>query len=99
MPGCGHLLEDAGLVGGMQADREEDRLGAVRGERGKDGQGVFRPGAIVEGELPCLGRGRPNGALFPAHLPSSRRARTEPGLTEIYNAPIVSGRRGPASLR
>jgi hypothetical protein len=30
---------------------------------------------------------------------SPPRTRTEPGLTEIYNAPIVSGRRGPASLR
>src|SRR5262249_27844751 len=34
VPASGDLLENAGLVGGVQADREEDRLGAVRGERG-----------------------------------------------------------------
>jgi hypothetical protein len=50
VPGCGHLLEDAGLVGGMQADREEDRLGAVRGERGEHRRGVLRPRSVVEGE-------------------------------------------------
>ena len=50
MPGGGHLLEDAGLVGGMQADREEDRLGAMGGERGEHRWGVLRPGAVVEGE-------------------------------------------------
>src|SRR5262245_21304767 len=50
VPGCGHLLEDAGLVGGVQADREEDRLGAMRGERGEHRRGVLRPGAVVEGE-------------------------------------------------
>jgi len=50
VPGCGHLLEDARLVGGVQADREEDRLGAVRGERGEHRRGVLRPGAVVEGE-------------------------------------------------
>src|SRR5256884_9457721 len=50
VPGGGHLLEDAGLVGGMQADREEDRLGAMGGERGEHRWGVLRPGAVVEGE-------------------------------------------------
>src|SRR5262249_49812548 len=50
VPGGGNLLEDAGLVGGVQADREEDRLGAVRGERGEHCRGVLRPGAVVEGE-------------------------------------------------
>jgi hypothetical protein len=50
VPGCGHLLEDAGLVGGMQADREEDRLSAVCGEGGEHCRGVVRPGAVVEGE-------------------------------------------------
>src|SRR5262245_44879680 len=50
VPGCGHLLEDARLVGGMQADREEDRLGAVRGEGGEHRRGVLRPWAVVEGE-------------------------------------------------
>src|SRR5262249_8573488 len=34
-----HLLEDAGLVGGMQADWEEDRLSAMRGERGENCRG------------------------------------------------------------
>src|SRR5437016_5978727 len=50
VPGGGHLLEDAGLVGGMQADREEERLGAMGGERGEHRWGVLRPGAVVEGE-------------------------------------------------
>ena len=50
VPGGGNLLEDAGLVGGVQADREEDRLGAVRGERGEHRRRVLRPGAVVEGE-------------------------------------------------
>src|SRR5438876_10856858 len=49
-PGGGHLLEDPGLVSGMQADREEDRLGAVRGERGEHGRGVLGPRTVVEGE-------------------------------------------------
>jgi hypothetical protein len=46
----GNLLEDTGLVGGMQADREEDRLGAVRGQRGEHVRRVLRPGAVVEGQ-------------------------------------------------
>jgi hypothetical protein len=46
--GCGHLLEDSGLIRGMQPDREEDRLGAVRGERGEHRLRVLRPGAVVE---------------------------------------------------
>jgi hypothetical protein len=50
VPDGGHLLEDAGLVGGVQADREEDRLGAMRGERGEHGWGVFGPWAVVESE-------------------------------------------------
>src|SRR2546429_6738499 len=50
VPGCGYLLEDAGLVGRMQADWEKDRLGAVRRERGKHRRGVLRPRAVVEGE-------------------------------------------------
>src|SRR5258708_25224048 len=50
VPGGGDLLEDAGLVGGVQADREEDRLGAVRGKRGEHRRGVLRPGTVVEGE-------------------------------------------------
>ena len=50
VPGCGYLLEDAGLIRGMQADREEDRFGAVRGECGKHRLSVLRPGPIVEGQ-------------------------------------------------
>jgi hypothetical protein len=50
VPGGGHLLEDAGLVGGMQANREEDRLGAVRGERGEHRRSVLRPRPVVESE-------------------------------------------------
>ena len=50
VPGCSHLLEDAGLVGRMQADGEEDRLGAVRGECGKHRLSVLRPGPVVEGQ-------------------------------------------------
>jgi hypothetical protein len=34
----------------VQADREENRLRAVRGERGEHRRGVLRPGAVVEGE-------------------------------------------------
>src|SRR5262249_55520969 len=47
--GC-HLLEDPGLVGGVQADREEDRFGAVRLERRQHRRRVLRPGAVVEGQ-------------------------------------------------
>ena len=50
MSGGGHLLEDAGLVGGMGADREEDRLGAVCGKRGEHGGRVLGPWTIVERE-------------------------------------------------
>ena len=50
MSGRGYLLENSGLIGGMHADREEDRLGAVRGERLEHRRGVLRPGAVVEGE-------------------------------------------------
>jgi hypothetical protein len=50
VPGCSHLLENAGLVGRVQADREEDRLGAVRGECGKHRLSVLRPGPVVEGQ-------------------------------------------------
>jgi len=50
MSGGGHLLENAGLVGGMGADREEDRLGAVCGKRGEHGGRVLGPWTIVEGE-------------------------------------------------
>ena len=50
MAGRGNLLEDAGLVGGMKPDREEDRLGAVGGEGGENCGRVLRPGAVVEGQ-------------------------------------------------
>src|SRR5271166_5212376 len=50
MSGGRHLLEDLRLVGGVQADGEEDRLGAVRGERRQHCRGVFWPGSVVEGE-------------------------------------------------
>ncbi len=50
MAGRGHLLEDSGLVGCVQADREEDRLGAVGGERRQHHLGVLRPGPVVEGQ-------------------------------------------------
>ena len=45
-----HLLEDFGLLDRMLADREEDRLGAVRGERGQHRRRIHRPRAVVEGE-------------------------------------------------
>ena len=45
-----NLLEQARLVGRMQADREEDRLGAMVRKRGQHGGGVARPRAIVEGQ-------------------------------------------------
>ena len=45
----GHLLEDARLIGRMQADREKDRFGAVGGERRQHRGSIFWPGAIVEG--------------------------------------------------
>ncbi len=48
--GGGDLLEDAGLIGGVLADREEDRLGAVRRHRVHHGHGALRPRAIVEGQ-------------------------------------------------
>jgi hypothetical protein len=44
------IMPDAGLIRGMQADREEDRFGAVRGECGKHRLSVLRPGPIVEGQ-------------------------------------------------
>src|SRR5262245_7630117 len=48
VPAVGHLLEDRGLPGGVDADGEEDRLGAVRGERVQHPDGVLRPGSVVE---------------------------------------------------
>src|SRR6266545_5101719 len=47
--GC-YLLEDARLIGGVLADREEDRLGAMCRERGEHSRSIPWPGAIVEGQ-------------------------------------------------
>ena len=48
---CGRdLLEDAGLVGGVLADREEDRLGAVRRHGVHHGHGALRPRTVIEGQ-------------------------------------------------
>src|ERR1700730_17420113 len=50
VPGCGHLLENCRLIGGMQTDREEDRLGAVCRQCREHCLGILRPGTVVEGE-------------------------------------------------
>jgi len=50
VPSGRHLLENCGLIRGMQADREENRLGAVCGERGEHRLRILGPGAIVECE-------------------------------------------------
>ena len=50
MPGSRHLLEDLRLVGGMQADGEENRLCAVRGQRSEHCRGILWPWSVVEGE-------------------------------------------------
>ena len=55
MAGRGNLLEDAGLIGRVGADREKDRLGAVGGERGQDRRGVLGPGAVIEGQHDLAG--------------------------------------------
>ena len=49
-PRGGDLLEDAGLVGGVLADREEDRARAMRRERVDDRHRALRPRAVVVGE-------------------------------------------------
>ena len=48
MSGRSHLLEYARLVCGVEADREKDGLGAVRGERGQDRRRVLWPRPVVE---------------------------------------------------
>src|SRR5262249_56329469 len=48
--GRSHLLENARLVGRVEADREEDRLGAMGGKSGQHRWGIFWPGIVVEGE-------------------------------------------------
>src|SRR5262249_15924321 len=48
--GRGHLLEDVGLVRRMQADREEDRLGAMTREGGEYLRRVVRPRTVSESE-------------------------------------------------
>ena len=50
MAGRGHLLENAGLIGRVQADREEDCLGAMGGQRRQHRGRIFRPGTVVEGQ-------------------------------------------------
>ena len=45
-----HLLQDFGMPAGMLADREEQRLGALVGQRLEHGRRVARPRAVVEGQ-------------------------------------------------
>ena len=47
--GCGHLLENFGVIGRMLADREEHGLGAFVGKRLEHG-GRGGPGTVVEGQ-------------------------------------------------
>ena len=44
------MFENLRLVGGMQADGEEDRLRAVRGKRREHRRGIFWPRSVVESE-------------------------------------------------
>src|SRR5258708_33176456 len=46
----GDELEDLRLVGGVQSDREEDGLGAVRRECCEHRLGILWPRPVVEGE-------------------------------------------------
>ena len=46
--GRGHLLENFGMPAGVLADREEQRLGALVGQRLEHALGVARPRAVVE---------------------------------------------------
>src|SRR5262249_57350055 len=46
----GDLLEDAWLVGCVETNWKEDRLGAMGSERGQHRRSVFRPRTIVEGQ-------------------------------------------------
>ena len=50
MSGGRHLLEELRLIGGVQTDRKEDCLRAVRSERRKNRGCILRPWSIVEGE-------------------------------------------------
>src|SRR3954447_17308033 len=50
MPGRGDLLENSGLVGRVQTNREEDGLGAVRLQRCEHGRSILGPWAVVESE-------------------------------------------------
>ena len=43
-------LEDLGVPAGMFADREEQRLGALVGQRLEHGRRIARPRAVVEGQ-------------------------------------------------
>ncbi len=50
-----NLLEDAGLVGRVLADREEDRARAMRGERVDHRHRALRPRAVVVGQHDLAG--------------------------------------------
>ena len=70
-PRAGDLLEDAGLVGGVLADREEDRARAMRGERVDDRHRALRPRTVVEGQHDFAG-------LEEVMLPEMLEAETGP---------------------
>src|SRR5579863_246524 len=48
--GCRHLPENLGMKGGMLADREEHRLGALVGQRLEHRRRVDRPRTVIEGQ-------------------------------------------------
>ena len=48
--GCDHLLGDFRMPGRVLADLKEGRLETLVGERLEHGQGVLRPGTVVEGQ-------------------------------------------------
>jgi hypothetical protein len=50
MSGRGHLSENFGMVGGVLADREEQRPGALVRERLEHGGCIGRPWTVVEGQ-------------------------------------------------
>ena len=72
MPGSCHLLKDLGVIGGMQADGEEKRLGAVGGERREHRGGIFRPRPVVE---------REHRLAFPQEIVCLKLLKAETGAT------------------
>ena len=50
MAGRGNLFQDAGFVGGVLTNREEDGAGAMRGQRLEHRRRALRPGTVVEGQ-------------------------------------------------